>query len=130
MVDWIDNKEILIVNYSGHGSVSKWADEDIFNINTITDLRNTSVLPLFFTATCEFGRYDNPSLTSGAERLVFLENAGAVAMMTTTRPVYASSNFKINKAFYENIFQKSSDDEYQSLGEVLNRQKIEFIRRK
>ncbi|NLR89683.1 type IX secretion system sortase PorU [Flammeovirga agarivorans] len=118
LVDWIENKEVLIVNYSGHGSVSKWADEDIFNIPTIADLSNNAVLPLFFTATCEFGRYDNPAITSGAERLVFLENAGAIAMMTTTRPVYASSNFKINKAFYENVFQKESDGTFQSLGEV------------
>ncbi|KXX68274.1 hypothetical protein AVL50_20995 [Flammeovirga sp. SJP92] len=118
LTSWIDNDGVLIVNYSGHGSVTHWAEESIFTPAMVSELNNTHQAPLFFTATCEFGRYDNPNITSGAERLLSKEAGGSIALMTTTRPVYASSNFKINKAFYESVFVKNDAGNYQCLGDV------------
>ncbi|OHX67751.1 type IX secretion system sortase PorU [Flammeovirga pacifica] len=115
----INDEGALIVNYSGHGSVARWADETILDLEMINNFRNYQKLPMFFTATCEFGRYDNPNFISAAEQLLFNPYGGAIAMMTTTRPVYASSNFIINNAFYDNVFQKNQDGEYPRLGDVL-----------
>ena len=58
-------------------------------------------LPLLLTATCEFGRYDDPALVSGAELMVLSARGAAIGALTTTRPVFASTNFSLNKAFYE-----------------------------
>lgn len=118
LVNWVDNEGVLIVNYSGHGSITNWANEAILTTQMINDFTNSKQLSLFFTATCEFGRYDNPSITSGAERLLFNPNGGSVSLLTTTRPVYASSNFKINEAFYEAIFLRNSSGNYQPIGDV------------
>ncbi|NME66430.1 type IX secretion system sortase PorU [Flammeovirga aprica] len=125
---WIDNDGVLIVNYSGHGSITHWAEESIFTPSMVSALKNPDQTPLFFTATCEFGRYDNPAIMSGAERLLFKETGGSIALMTTTRPVYASSNFTINEAFYKAVFKKDENNNYRALGEVFRETKNNSLR--
>ena len=106
----------MVVNFTGHGSEFIWTEEEILTIQSIKELTNKDRLPLFVTATCEFGRYDDPKLVSGAEFLL-LSETGAIGLVTTTRPVYASSNFTINKAFYEELFL-TDQGSYRSLGDV------------
>lgn len=98
------DKGALIVNYTGHGNETQWTEEGIFNSTDIKRLKNINKLPLFMTATCEFGKYDNPILKSAAEELLFNPNGGGIALLTTTRPVYSSSNLKVNKALYNAVF--------------------------
>ncbi|AZQ60685.1 type IX secretion system sortase PorU [Flammeovirga pectinis] len=121
--NWVNNEGVLIVNYSGHGSITNWAEEAILTVDMINNFSNYTKLPLFLTATCEFGRYDNPAIMSSAERLLFNPKGGAISLLTTTRPVYASSNFKINKAFYDYVFLKDQNNNYSSLGQVMMRTK-------
>ena len=78
----------LIFNYSGHGGEAKLTDEAILDIEMIRGLENYDRLPLFVTATCEFGRYDDPAMKSGAEELLLNDKGGAIALVTTTRPVF------------------------------------------
>ena len=112
----------LIVNYTGHGNENRWTQENIFNVNTINQLRNYDQLPFFVTATCEFGRYDDPKLVSGAEQLLLSERGGAIGLVTTARPVFSNSNFLLNKAFYQQVFAQV-DGEYLTIGEVFRRTK-------
>ncbi|QKZ11961.1 type IX secretion system sortase PorU [Spirosoma sp. KUDC1026] len=93
----------LIINYSGHGGVSTLADEQIVTLQDILNWRNKR-LPLLVTATCQFGRYDDPNANSGAELALLSRLGGAIALLSTTRPVYANSNLLINKAFYKAVF--------------------------
>jgi Peptidase family C25 len=95
----------LIVNYTGHGGELGWTQEGILTEDNIKDWKNTYQLPLFITATCQFGRYDNPTITSGAEKLLLMPNGGAIGLITTTRPVYSSTNFLLNSQIYNFIFQ-------------------------
>jgi len=113
----------LLVNYTGHGSEKQWAKEKIITVDDIQKMRNYDRLPFFMTATCEFGRYDNPNLRSGGEMLVLAENGGAIGALTTTRPVYASSNFAINKAFYNFVFTPNIDGTRPAIGEIMQRTK-------
>jgi hypothetical protein len=112
----------LIVNYTGHGSPTRLASETILNITGISELENQNRLPLFVTATCEFGRHENPKLISGAEYLLTNENGGAIGLVTTSRPVYSSTNFILNRAFYEHVFSKANG-RHQTLGEVFRKTK-------
>lgn len=112
-------KGSLIVNYTGHGSETQWTKEEVMNTNSITKLRNFKNLPLFVTATCEFGRYDDPALKSGAEELLLNAKGGAIGMLTTTRPVYALSNFAINGTFYDKVFEPINDTLMPTLGQVI-----------
>jgi hypothetical protein len=114
-------KGALIINYTGHGSERQWADENFFNDQTIVKLKN-EIYPFLVTATCEFGRHDDPRIVSSAERCVTAANAGAVGMVTTARPVNATTNFNLNTAFYEALMQRSGNS-WNTIGEVFRRTK-------
>lgn len=119
-------KGVLITNYTGHGGESGWTQERILEISDITSWENKEALTFMVTATCEFGRYDDPSLPSGAEYAIRSSQGGAIALMTTTRPVYSSSNDLINEAMYENIFQKVNG-QWPTLGDLMYKTKNDAI---
>ena len=117
----------LIVNYSGHGSETRWTDENVFNVSTISQLKNKDKLPFFVTATCEFGRYDDPAQVSGGEQLVLNPEGGAIGLVTTTRPVYAESNLQLNEAFYNAVFVQEAGH-FLTLGEIFKKTKNSALR--
>ncbi|MGR3811699.1 type IX secretion system sortase PorU [Jiulongibacter sp. NS-SX5] len=111
----------LVVNFNGHGSEDGWTDEKLLTLREITQWRNLQNMPIFFTATCEFGRFDNPSVVSGAELALLNPNGGTPALLTTTRPVFSSTNFGINQAFYTRI------NEFERIGDVFKATKNDAI---
>lgn len=97
------NSGTLVVNYSGHGAEQVLSDERFFTTDLIEELNNKNHLTIFVTATCSFGRFDDNTGQSGAEKLFLHKNGGAVAALTTTRVVFTSSNpdsynFGLNRA--------------------------------
>ena len=110
-------KGSMIVNYIGHGNEFFWTEEKILDDNSIYNWDNRSKLPLFITATCEFGKFDDPLITSGGELLLNKGNGGAIALLTTTRPVFSQTNFRLNNQFYKNVFSKK-DNDFRRLGDI------------
>ncbi len=115
------NEGTLLINYTGHGNEVQWAKTRIFDKKMIDTLRN-DLLPLFITATCEFGRHDDDSQRSGGEDLLVELPSGAIGAITTTRPVFASTNYQLNNAFYQEVFKKVNG-EYQRLGDIFRQTK-------
>jgi len=109
----------LIVNYNGHGGIEGLAHEHIVEKSDITSWNNAGKLPLFMTATCEFSRFDDPSFTSAGEMVLLNEHGGGIALLTTTRLVYAGPNFQLNEHFYDIVFTKDSLGRNYCLGEVM-----------
>ena len=89
----------FIINFTGHGGERGWTEEGILDLFMIDHWDNYYKMPLFVTATCEFGRFDNPDLISGGEKALLNPGGGAIGLVTTTRPVASSTNFILNKAF-------------------------------
>ena len=112
----------LIVNYTGHGGESGWTQEAILDNFMIEEWDNQPKYPLFVTATCEFGRNDDPRRESGGEKTILNPKGGAIALVTTARPVNSSTNFELNKAFYNAIFAKENGI-YLSLGDIFKETK-------
>ncbi|MCP4521041.1 MAG: type IX secretion system sortase PorU [Cytophagales bacterium] len=108
----------FIMNYTGHGGEVGWTQEQILSVPQINSWEN-EFLPLFVTATCEFGRYDDPKRISGAEYTILNPKGGGIAIIGTTRPVYASSNKRLNTAFYTAIFTPNEDGTMPALGDVM-----------
>lgn len=106
----------LIINFTGHGSELVWTDERVLTEKTIEELANDRY-PFLVTATCEFGRQDDPMLISTAERSLTKRSAGSIGLVTTARPVNATTNFDLNEAFYDALLQESTEG-YRCLGEV------------
>ena len=116
-------KGTLIFNYSGHGGELGLSHERIMEIPDIKSWNNFNKLPIFITATCEFSRYDDPKRISAGEEVFLNHNGGAIALFTTARATYASSNLALNKAIYENNLFEKVDGEYPRFGDVIRKSK-------
>ncbi len=121
-LDKMMQKGALVVNYIGHGAEESWTDEAVLTNSMIEKWSNSDHFPLFVTATCEFGRHDNPIVVSGAQKLLLKKDAGAIGLLTTARPVFSTSNLKLNKAFYANSF-KRINGQPQKLGDIIKETK-------
>ena len=106
----------LVLNYTGHGGTSGWAEEQVLTMGEMQSARGYNNLPLLLTATCDFGRFDDPGLVSGGELMVLSPRGGAVGALGTTRPVFSSTNFVINQAFYQAMVALGSSAR---LGDIL-----------
>lgn len=112
----------LVVNYIGHGNETTLTAEEVFRVEDIPDFPETFFLPLWVTATCEFGRHDSPFIRSGAEELLTVQGKGAIGLLTTGRPVFSSVNFRLNEAFVREIYKKENGI-YQDLGSIFTNTK-------
>ena len=101
-------KGSLIINYSGHGGELGWSKERILEIGQINNWENKDNLPLFITATCEFSRFDDPERVSAGEYVFLNQNGGAIALLSTSRLVYAAPNYYLNKEFIKVLFEKEN----------------------
>jgi hypothetical protein len=117
------NEGTLLLNFTGHGGEIGWTEERILDIPQIRAWRNLDHLPLFITATCEFGRYDNPLEVSGAEETLLNARGGGIGLITTTRPVFSSTNLVLNRAFYQNVFNPLPSGEMPRLGDIVKNTK-------
>jgi hypothetical protein len=95
------NSGTLLLNYVGHGNETTLSAEEIFKVQDLENWPNQPQLPVWFTATCEFGRHDSPFIRSAAEELLFANAKGAIGLLATGRPVFSSVNFTINEAFIQ-----------------------------
>ncbi|HEX6890917.1 MAG TPA: type IX secretion system sortase PorU, partial [Chryseolinea sp.] len=120
IASWFDRGSVVI-NYTGHGSEKLLADERVFTVDDITALENESY-PFMVTATCEFGRQDDPAVVSSAELTVIQPKGGTIGLVTTARPVNSPTNFLLNQEFYSSLFEREQG-KYIPLGEVFKRTK-------
>lgn len=109
----------ILMNYVGHGGESGAAEERIITIPQILAFANAPRYPLFVSATCEFTRYDDPERVSAGEWMALNSNGGAIALMTTTRAVYFSTNTITGQRFFENVFTRDENLEPLSFGEII-----------
>jgi hypothetical protein len=70
--------------------------------------------PLLITATCDFAPYDNPAIYSLGENVLLREKTGAIALMTTTRLVFAFSNRIINENYLKTALRQNPLGSYYS----------------
>lgn len=115
-------KGMLIVNFTGHGSEKIWLQERILDEELIDEWSNKNSFPLLVTATCEFGRHDDPGQISSSELTLTKKDGGAIGLVTAARPVNASTNAFLNKAFYEALLSKENGS-FKDLGSIFKETK-------
>ncbi len=109
----------LIWNYNGHGGANRLAEETILDQSMVNNWDNHNKLPLFITATCDFAPYDNPTIRSLGEDILLRARTGAIALLTTTRVVFAFSNRLINNNYLQFALQADASGKYRTLGDAL-----------
>jgi len=113
------NNGVLIFNYTGHGGENGLAHEKIVTMDMINSWANSNRLAIFMTATCEFSRFDNHKYISAGEQVLLNPNGGAIALFSTTRLVYSSPNYTLNRNFYNYVFEKDHKGNNRALGDII-----------
>ena len=129
VTDAINNRVkdgVLILNYVGHANERYMADEHVLDISNVNAWSNANNLPIFVTATCEFSRFDADDMSIG-EYVLFNPNGGGIGLFSTTRLVYAYSNFLLSKSFYSFVFETDKDGNRYRMGDIMRLAKINTI---
>ncbi len=124
----------LIMNYVGHGNESGLAHERVIRTDNINSWKNSTMLPLFITATCEFSRFDDVDInrssgtispkTSAGEMVLLNPDGGGIALMSTTRVVYSAPNYTLNRGIYDFAFGSAPDGRSMRLGDIIRQAKV------
>ncbi len=114
----------LIIGFSGHGGELGLTHEEAVTVNQIQGWNNINNMPLFFTATCEFSRFDDPFRTSAGEYIMLNANGGGIALFTTTRLAFASDGNALGSTFYPASVNKLSNGKYPALGDIIRQTKF------
>ncbi|GAB5519223.1 MAG: type IX secretion system sortase PorU [Rhodothermales bacterium] len=114
----------LFFNYSGHGGPDGLAQEEVFSVEDVRQLRNLDKLSIFVTATCSFGWWDLDDHQSGAEELLLNPDGGGIAAFTTVRIAYTSGNSNslnpgLNRAMSEALLSRAADGLPRRLGTAM-----------
>ena len=113
----------LLFNYSGHGSYQRLAEEAVVSQDELNRFNNPNKLPLFITASCDFAPHDDPVKNSLGAAILTGNANGAIALLTTTRLVFAFSNRVINDNYLRIALQPEASGKYLTLGESVRRAK-------
>lgn len=113
----------LIFNYSGHGSYQRLAEEAVLTQDELNRFNNPGKLPLFITASCDFAPHDDPFKNSLGAGILTGSSNGAIALLTTTRLVFAYSNKVINDNYLRIALKPEANGQYLTLGESVKRAK-------
>lgn len=99
----INNGE-LVWYYIGHGSYDTLGAEDYFKGSVdMGRFNNPGKLPLFIAASCDVAQYDSFSFDSAAEKVLLVEDRGAIASIAATR----LSNGPANNNMFQHFFKYS-----------------------
>jgi len=105
------NAGALIVNYSGHGSLQRWAGEKIFQNSDVDALTNAGKYPFVIGMTCLTGYFGYLSPSAGpepslAEAFLKADTKGAIATLMPTAMTSTGGQHILDAALFEAIFQK------------------------
>lgn len=116
----------LIVNYIGHGQVTRWgtSTEDMFDAGDVAGLNNNGKLPIMLPMTCMDGYYiyNFSSLESLAEVITKADGKGAIASWSATGYGTSAGHDFLNRGFFKTIFL--SGEARITLGEATNAGKL------
>jgi len=130
------NNGVAMFNYIGHGSPFKLSDESVFLDTDVGTLTNTTRLPIFVAASCDIGKFNDPTVQSLGERLLITPGRGAIAVVSATELALSSQNAALNQVLYGELFRRGADGQYdETVSEALlgaksgslNSQKYELI---
>ena len=111
------NEGVLWWNYNGHASPQEWTSEGLLTSSDVDNLLDYSHLPVLYTSSCEFCRFDNATVSSG-ERIFLKANGGAIAVITPARLAFLSQNGNLNNAVARHIFAGDESGRPRRIGDI------------
>lgn len=110
------NEGVMWWNYIGHAGHASWTADKLL---TADDLENLYLkrYPVLYAATCDFMRWDEPSLC-GTEILFNHTSGGVIAAISATRPVYINDNGTQVYALGRQLLQRDDPAKMRTIGEI------------
>lgn len=117
----------FFTTYIGHGGptyITKtakfWGHEDV---------KNTPMpyVPIFSLATCDVAAYDS-NQRGIAEAMFHQPDGGAIALLASTRTVYATENDMLNRAFITALLTPLDDGSFPTVGDAVMSAKCSFVK--
>lgn len=102
------NEGVAMFNFVGHGSPFKMTDESVFIDSDAGTLLNGLRMPLVVAASCDVGKFNDPTVQSLGERLVVVPTNGAIAVVSATEEAFSGQNAQLNRFFYTRMFQRDT----------------------
>ena len=111
--------------YVGHaGAVSFTKTNKMWTTGDVSRT-NYPHFPIMSTACCNVAHYDNAS-RGIAELMFHKRDGGAIALLTSSRMVYAAPNDQLNQYFINSLFSYDSNGVMPTLGEAYKQAKLGF----
>ncbi len=116
----------LVMNYTGHAGAHAFSHEYVILREDFETIKSTK-LPLWVTCACDVMPFDSNNGNIG-EAAVLNPNGGALAFYGTTRTVYASQNYNMNRYFMQYLFTNSTtNNERNRIGDAIRLSKNSII---
>ena len=113
------------VTYIGHAGPTTLTKYAKLWSNTDVSSNTYKYLPIMTVAACDVARYDS-EVRGIADQMFHKENGGAIALLASTRSVYAESNDALNRAFIQAMLNYSKTGEMSTIGDVYKEAKQSF----
>jgi hypothetical protein len=102
------NEGVSIVNFVGHGSPFQLADERVLLDSDVGALTNAPRFPVLIAASCDVGKFSDPTVQSLGERLITSSAGGAIGVISATELSISTENGLLNTAVYTQLFMTDS----------------------
>jgi hypothetical protein len=118
----INGTGVSVLNYRGHGSIQRWANEQILTTNS-TDFWSNSGKPVtILSADCLDGHVAWPGVQSLGEVFLRLDDAGSVAHWSSSGLGYTGEHTVLHTGFLEGAFSMGLT----SIGDAINYAKVKY----
>ena len=102
--------------YVGHAGPRGFTNSRLWTSQDVS-ANSYEHMPIFTTACCEVARFDS-DMRGIAESMFHKPDGGAIALLTSTRQVVATSNDNLNRAWIKNMFNWEQTKKFRTLGEI------------
>lgn len=122
------NTGAIVTNYTGHGSITNWAGEFIFQSSDVKSLNNSDKLTFVVALNCLNGwfSYYQPfygSDDSLAEAFLKADGKGAIAVLAPTGLGYTSQHEELASELFQRLFENKETE----LGSLTTAAKIAAV---
>jgi len=102
------NAGASLFNYVGHGSPFKMTDEGVFLDSDAGTLTNGLRQPLLVSASCDVGKFNDPSVASLGERIFTSLGGGCIGVVSATEQALSGLNAALNGLMYDALFNRDT----------------------
>lgn len=114
------NEGMALTTYVGHGHVTIWAAEKIFQSSDIALLNNDGKLTFAITLDCLNGYFAHPYYYSIGEELTIAPNKGAIASFSPSGSGYFFEHAMLGREIFASIFEGGD----RRLGKIATQSKV------